>query len=221
MRIAPSILAADTSRLAEAVAVCESSGADLLHFDVMDGHFVPNLSFGVPVLAAIAEKTTLPIDVHLMVANPDRLLDSYLAAGPAMISVHWEACLHLDRTLDAIHRGGAKAGVALNPATPVELLRDILPRVDFIVLMSVNPGFAGQRFLPYVLDKARRLRTEIDRCGAVVEIEFDGGIGPLTIADATRAGADICVAGSAVFGQPSPAAAIARLKDLASGKGAT
>ena len=162
MKLAPSILAADLADLAAAVQLCEQGGAELVHFDVMDGHFVPNLTFGIPVLEAVVRRTHLPVDVHLMVANPDRLLDDYLKVGAAMVSVHWETARHLDRTLNHIRDRGAKAGVVLNPATPVEVLSDILPSTDFVLLMSVNPGFAGQPFLPYVLDKARRLRGMIE-----------------------------------------------------------
>ncbi|HEY4594915.1 MAG TPA: ribulose-phosphate 3-epimerase, partial [Thermoanaerobaculia bacterium] len=151
MRLAPSLLAADLADLAGALDLCEKGGADLVHFDVMDGHFVPNLSFGIPVLKAVRARTRLAVDVHLMVANPDRLLDDYLAAGASRVIVHWEAAPHLDRLLERIRKGGAEAGVAVNPATPVELLTDALPRLDFVLVMSVNPGFGGQAFLPRAL----------------------------------------------------------------------
>ena len=176
MRLAPSILAADLADLAGALAVCEAGQADLVHVDVMDGHFVPNLSFGIPVVQALRRRTRLPLDVHLMVSNPDRLIDDYLAAGAARVAVHQEAVVHLDRLLAHIRRKGAKAGVALNPATPVETLVDILPSLDFVLLMSVNPGFAGQPVLPRSLEKARRLRRLITESGAEIEIEMDGGI---------------------------------------------
>ncbi len=218
MKLAPSILAADLADLADlagAVELCEAGGADLVHFDVMDGHFVPNLTFGIPVLEALAARTELPIDVHLMVREPDRLLDEYLAAGAAWVSVHWEATTHLDRVLARIREAGASAGVVLNPATPVELVADSLPHLDFVLLMSVNPGFAGQAFLPYVVGKARALRRMIDQRKLDVAIEMDGGIDHGNIREVTEAGVDVCVAGSAVFRQDDPAAAMRRLRRLA------
>ncbi len=218
MLLAPSILAADLADLAGALAVCEAGGADLVHVDVMDGHFVPNLSFGIPVVQALHRRTRLPLDVHLMVANPDRLIDDYLAAGAARVAVHQEAVLHLDRLLGHIRRQGAKAGVALNPATPVELLVDILPSLDYVLLMSVNPGFSGQAFLPRSLDKARRLRELIDRSGASgasVEIGIDGGIDRDNIARAVAAGVDTCVVGSGIFAAPDPVARMSELREHA------
>ncbi|MEM1206012.1 MAG: ribulose-phosphate 3-epimerase [Acidobacteriota bacterium] len=215
MKLAPSILAADLANLADAVELCERGGADLVHFDVMDGHFVPNLTFGIPVLEALAKRTRLPIDVHLMVEDPGRLLDGYLAAGAAWISVHWEAANHLDRLLGRIREGGARAGVALNPSTPVECLVDCLGRLDFVLLMSVNPGFAGQPFLPHVLTKARRLRKLAQEAGVDIDIEMDGGLGMETIRSAVEAGVDTCVTGSAAFGQDDPAAAMQRLRQRA------
>ncbi len=215
MKLAPSILAADLAALGQAVRQCEDGGADLVHFDVMDGHFVPNLTFGIPVLAALKKRTELPIDVHLMVSNPARLLDDYLVAGADWVSVHWEATNHLDRLLAQIRAAGARAGVVLNPTTPVELLADTLEAADFVLLMSVNPGFGGQPFLPRVLDKARRLRGMIDERGLDVAIEIDGGIGIDNIRQAVTAGVDVCVAGSAVFGAEDPAAAMRRLRQAA------
>jgi ribulose-phosphate 3-epimerase len=215
MKLAPSLLASDLADLAGAVEICEAGGSDVVHFDVMDGHFVPNLSYGIPVLAAIRKRTELPIDVHLMVREPERLLDRYLSAGANWISVHWEAATHLDRTLNQIREGGARAGVVLNPATPVDLLTDILGELDFVLLMSVNPGFGNQPFLPYVREKVRRLRRMIDERGLEVEIEIDGGIGAGNIREVVADGVDVCVAGSAIFKADDPIAAQHELRRLA------
>ena len=217
IEIAPSLLAADLANLAGAARICEAGGADLLHVDVMDGHFVPNLTIGVPVVAALRRQTRLPLDVHLMVANPDRLLGEFLDAGADRVSVHWEAATHLDRLLARLREGGAKAGIAVNPATPVELLSDILPSADFVLLMSVNPGFGGQAFLPYVLDKARRLHSLILARRLDVFLEIDGGIGPATLRHWMEAGAVPRVAASAALGATESVAEQLQLRKLAAG----
>jgi ribulose-phosphate 3-epimerase len=215
MRLAPSILAADLADLKGALDLCERGGADLVHFDVMDGHFVPNLTIGIPVLKALAARTRLPIDVHLMVSNPDRLLDDYLKAGAARVAVHWEATPHLDRQLDRIRRAGAQAGVAVNPATPVEVLVDALPALDYVLVMSVNPGFSGQAFLPQALEKTRRLKRMIEISSTKVEIEMDGGLDRDTIGRAVAAGVDVCVAGAAIFAAGDPVAMMSELRERA------
>ena len=213
VKIAPSILAADFVRLADEIARVETAGADLLHVDVMDGHFVPNLTIGPPVISAIAAVTRLPLDVHLMVEQPDALLPAFIEAGSAYLSVHVEACRHLHRTIQTIKDAGVRASVVLNPATPVHMLEEILPEVDMVLLMSVNPGFGGQQFLPATLGKIRTLKHCIESRHLRVAIEVDGGVKPDNARHIREAGADILVAGTAIFGQPDYAQAIHALKE--------
>ena len=213
VEIAPSILSADFMRLGEEIEAVERGGAHLLHFDVMDGHFVPNLTIGLPVLKSIARATRLPIDVHLMITEPGRYAEQFVEAGARMVSVHVETDAHLHRTLTAIKEKGAQAGVAINPLTPLEHLEEALPFADFILLMSVNPGFGGQKFIQASLDKLRRLRRLIDERGVQTRIEIDGGIDRTNIAEVVSCGAQIIVAGSAVFGAADPAQSVRELRE--------
>ena len=212
VKIAPSILAADFARLGEEIAAVEAAGADLLHVDVMDGHFVPNLTIGPPVIKAIKAVTKLPLDVHLMVEQPDALLPDFINAGSDNLTVHVEACRHLHRTIQSIKDAGVRASVVLNPATSLHALDEILPEVDMVLLMSVNPGFGGQRFLPATLDKIRTLRAQIEERRLPVAIEVDGGVKADNAAEICAAGADVLVAGTAIFGQPDYGAAIQELR---------
>lgn len=212
VQIAPSILAADFARLADEIARVEAAGASLLHVDVMDGHFVPNLTIGPPVVQALHAVTHLPLDVHLMVEEPDALLAAFIEAGSAIVSVHVEACRHLHRTIQTIKAAGVQASVVLNPASPVSLLHDILPDIDMVLLMSVNPGFGGQSFIPSTLDKIRLLRQTIDARGLSVRIEVDGGVKASNARQISEAGADILVAGTAVFGDDDYGRAIRALQ---------
>lgn len=198
--LAPSILAADFARLGEEVKTVADAGAQYIHLDVMDGAFVPSISFGMPVIASLRGYTDLVFDVHMMVEDPGRYVESIRAAGADIITVHQEACTHLDRVIGQIKASGAKAGVALNPATPVSTLECVLDQVDMVLVMSVNPGFGGQKFIPYTLDKVRALRQYFDRKGLSTDIQVDGGVNRDTIRPLIEAGANVLVAGSAVFG---------------------
>jgi ribulose-phosphate 3-epimerase len=212
VRIAPSILAADFGRLAEEVRAVERAGADWIHVDVMDGHFVPNLTLGPVVVEALRAATRLPLDVHLMIEAPERSLEAYVRAGADRVGVHVETCPHLHRTLAQIREAGAKACVVLNPATPADAVRPVLGDVDQVLVMSVNPGFGGQKFIPGVLAKIEQLRRWTREAEREIEIEVDGGIGPGTVGAAARAGANVFVAGTAVFRASDYAAAIADLR---------
>ena len=215
IRIAPSILAADFASLGDAVHSVEQGDADLLHVDVMDGRFVPNISMGLPVMEAIERVATVPLDVHLMVVEPERHLESFVAAGAAMVSVHQEAAPHLHRNLSTIRALGAAAGVAINPGTPAAVLEGVVDAVDYVLVMSVNPGAAGQPFIPPSMSKVRAVRTLLDRAGNRAPVAIDGGIGPANAAEVVAAGAEILVAGSSIFGTADPAAATRRLRDRA------
>jgi ribulose-phosphate 3-epimerase len=217
VQIAPSILAADFARLADALAIAAEGGADLVHVDVMDGRFVPNLTIGPPVVAAIRKASRLPIDVHLMIENPEETLDRYLDAGADWVSVHVEATRHLQRCLDTIRRGGSKAGAVLNPATPVEALSESWEDLDYAVVMSVNPGKGGQPFLRHAIDKVRRLRDEGRASRSNAPIEVDGGVDRGNAGDLVAAGAEILVAGTSVYGQDDPRKAIEELRAAARG----
>ncbi|MDT5123066.1 MAG: ribulose-phosphate 3-epimerase [Acidobacteriota bacterium] len=213
VEIAPSILSADFTRLGEEIAAVERGGAGVIHVDVMDGHFVPNITVGLPVVKAVKRATQLPIDTHLMITQPGIYAEQFVDAGARMVSVHVEIDPHLHRTLTAIKKKGAMAGVAINPATPLVALEEALAFADYILLMSVNPGFGGQQFIPTSLDKVRRLRRMIDERGLKTRIEIDGGIDRHNIAQIVAAGAEIIVAGSAVFNESDPAQAVRELRE--------
>ena len=216
LMIAPSILSADFTRLGDEIRAVEAAGADVIHVDVMDGHFVPNITIGPLVVRAVRAVTDLPVDVHLMIADPDRYLKDFIDAGADWVTVHVEACVHLHRTLACIKDLGRKAGAVLNPATSLTTLENVLAEVDLVMLMSVNPGFGGQSFIPSAIDKIRRLRQMLDAVNPAAGIEVDGGIGPATIEAVAEAGANIFVAGSAIYGQTDYAAVIRELKERAS-----
>ena len=200
IQIAPSILSADFGRLGEQVAAAEAGGADCIHCDVMDGHFVPNMTIGPLVVEAVQRATSLPIDVHLMIERPERYIPAFVEAGASTISVHGETCPHLHRTVQQIRELGARPGVALNPATPLNTLDEILPELDMVLVMTVNPGFGGQAFIEAMCDKVRRLRERVRRQGLDMDVEVDGGINVETIGRIVDAGANVLVAGSAIYG---------------------
>ncbi len=215
IQLAPSILAANFANLGADIAAATRGGADQIHVDVMDGHFVPNITIGVPVVKSLRKATTLPLDVHLMIMQPDRYLEAFIEAGANMVSVHVEVLPHLHRTVTQIKKLGAKAGVVLNPSTPVSALEEIAPEVDFVLVMSVNPGFGGQVFIPASVKKIRNVRALLDRAGNTAPIEVDGGIDLSTVASVVEAGAEWLVAGHAIFGGGNAEKAAAAIKDTA------
>lgn len=214
MLVSPSLLAADFSNLREEVEMINRSEADMLHLDVMDGVFVPNISFGFSVIKAVAPICRKPLDVHLMIVEPHKWISKLADLGVASVNVHQEACVHLDRTIRAIHEAGMKAAVTLNPATPVEMLEDVIEEFEMVLIMSVNPGFGGQKFIKNTLNKVRRLRAMIERTGSKALIEIDGGVTEETGKELAEAGADVLVAGSFVFGSSTPEDRIKILKAL-------
>jgi ribulose-phosphate 3-epimerase len=216
VRIAPSILSADFAALGRDIAAVERGGADLIHVDVMDGHFVPNITIGPGVVRAIKQVATRPLDVHLMIENPDQYIDAFIAAGASMVSVHVEAVTHLHRTLTHIKKLGARAGAVLNPSTPASMLEDVAGALDFVLVMSVNPGFGGQAFIPHSLEKIRRVQTVLTGAGSSAPIEVDGGLDASNIGEVVAAGARILVAGQAIFGSGDPEGATRALRAAAS-----
>jgi ribulose-phosphate 3-epimerase len=217
VEIAPSILAADFACLGEEIRAVERGGATLLHLDVMDGHFVPNISIGVPVVTSLRKATQLPLDVHLMIENPEQYIPMFAEAGADMISVHQEATPHLDRALSVIREHGCKPGAVINPATPVSMLSEVLGNLDHVLVMSVNPGFGGQKFIRGTLEKIRQLKHTRERYNLAFRIEVDGGVGPENVTDLVRAGAEILVAGTSIFHTPDAAEAVRVMQQLAGG----
>ncbi|MDD2573265.1 MAG: ribulose-phosphate 3-epimerase [Firmicutes bacterium] len=203
IKLAPSLLSADFARLGDEIAKAERGGADWLHIDVMDGHFVPNITIGPPVVRSIRKVSALPFDVHLMIENAERYIDDFAAAGADIITVHWEACAHIHRTVSKIKELGKKAGISINPATSPEVLRTMLPEADLVLVMSVNPGFGGQRFIPASLDKVAWLKSMREGAGYRFEIEVDGGVSLENAGALAEAGATVLVAGSSIYGAPS------------------
>jgi ribulose-phosphate 3-epimerase len=216
-KIAPSILSADFAHLADEIKAVEEAGADLIHIDVMDGHFVPNFTIGPPIVAAIKKVAHRPLDVHLMMTNPDDFIPEFIEAGSDYLTVHVETCPHLHRTIQSIKERGIRAGVTLNPATPISSVEPILPEVDLLLIMSVNPGFGGQKFIPLVMDKIKAARRMIDSQGLKVELEADGGLKLENVGAISSAGADIFVAGSAIFGSKDYKETIAKMRKAIGG----
>jgi ribulose-phosphate 3-epimerase len=213
--VAPSILSADFLHLADDVRAMEEAGAQMLHVDVMDGHFVPNLSIGIPVIKELRRNTDLLLDVHLMISNPDEMAEQYIEAGADYLSVHYEVANHLDRLMEGIREEGVRPGVVLNPHTPVSVLEEILPKCDYVLIMSVNPGFGGQKFIATSFEKVRKLKALIDAKGLEVKIEIDGGMNPANIQEAVQAGVSMVVAGSAIFGSTSPQVTFRQMQQAA------
>jgi len=212
IRIVPSILSADFAKLGDEIAMCEAGGADWIHIDVMDGCFVPNLTYGAKVIDTVRRCTSLPLDVHLMVVQPEKYFDDFVRAGASGLTIHAEAAPHLHRQLTRIRELDCRAGVALNPATPLNAVCEVIPEIDLLLIMTVNPGFGGQEFIPYSIDKIRRARLMLDEAGSEAALEVDGGISRETITDVWSAGADTFVAGNAVFSARDPKAEIAALR---------
>jgi ribulose-phosphate 3-epimerase len=215
IEIAPSILASNFAKLGDDVRAVEEGGADVIHVDVMDGHFVPNISIGVPVVVSLHKATRLPLDVHLMIERPEEYVERFAKAGASRILIHQEATVHLDRALTLIRESGAQAGVVINPATPVAMLTDVLDKVDTVLVMSVNPGFGGQKFIPGAIEKIRQLNQWRARYNGAFRIEVDGGVDAENVGELARAGANTFVAGTSIFHTPDPAAAVRNLRKLA------